>query len=185
MSDPSMYQFQLDWDFPAASFARSYAYRGAGSGACARAGVRSRFFWLLVGAGATYWWMRASKQRKALKDAERKQRARKDRKPAREEWVLRLTREVVDDTDDQDDDARSEDDEELARVRTRKRNLGAEAADTVRSPARHLATCALIANAPTPFQAVDVLEVALDSISLAVSNLKGVRVPGSTVSCLC
>ncbi|KZW00473.1 hypothetical protein EXIGLDRAFT_761566 [Exidia glandulosa HHB12029] len=144
MSDPSMYQFQLDWDFPAAGFARTYAYRG-GSAACSRAGARSRMFWLLVGAGMTYWWMRSSQQRKLIKDAERK-RARKDRKAAKEEWVLRLSREVVDDESDDEHVERVE----LARVKTRK-NLGAEASETL----------------------TDVLEVALDSINLAVNNLKG------------
>ncbi|EJD54499.1 hypothetical protein AURDEDRAFT_110116 [Auricularia subglabra TFB-10046 SS5] len=150
MSDPSMYQFQLDWDFPANGFARTYAYSGRWGGACGRAGMRSRFWWLLLGAGATYWWMRSSQQRKAIKDAEAKRRvaARKERK-VREEWVLRLTREVVPDDDGASVDSEL-DDELVTTVKTRKINLGEEAAGAV----------------------ADILEVSLDSISVFVDRLK-------------
>ena len=140
------YQFTLDWDLPAAASIASARGAAPIGGVCShahRAVPRAaKWFWMLVGAGGMYWFLSRRAQRQALlarAQAKRKIAGAgnkgKTAKVQKEEWVIRLSKEVVgaeEDVGDELDADTDEDDRDGVQVRRKTVCLNrAEATETV------------------------------------------------------
>ncbi|KAH7103206.1 hypothetical protein BKA62DRAFT_71222 [Auriculariales sp. MPI-PUGE-AT-0066] len=158
MSD-AMYQFTLDWDLPAATASRTMQTAPACAALMRRSAHHAavkRWFWLAVGASGMYWWLTRRQRWQAAWDRcavarERVEKKKNGKKAQREEWVIRLSRELVEEDGEEHESDDEKDGDRGVQVKRRTVSLSQDATEA----------------------AVDILENTLNSISLAVDNMKG------------